>query len=215
MHNVLRPDLKYRAPFEIHKGNYLMRTINKQEELEHIYSLTYECYIQQGYCSKNSSRKLIHYPKLDNISSTTVFVIENSKGGLIGTASTTKDSQHGLHVDLDFHAETEMVRSERKILSSSWRIAVNPNYKSQPQVARLLIDGTVAYWHAAGIETCLMTFNPCHENFYKKYLNCKTLSKNDGLHDLKNAPAVLMRWDASRCPLKARLSNFITNNTAH
>ncbi len=213
--NPSRPIIYSPSSFEVQKGNFLLRPIKNQRELEQVYRLTYECYLQQGYCSKSDTNMLVHYPQLDTIPSTNIFVVEDNQGNLIGTISTTLDNQLGLHVDIDFHSETELVRHEGKALASSWRIAIDQSYRSQSQVARLLIDGTVAYWHFANIQTCLMTFNPCHERFYERYINCKILGRNEELNDLENAPAVLMRWDASRCPLKSRLNSIITSNTKH
>lgn len=196
----------YASSFRMQRKGYLLRGIRNRDELEDVYRLTYKCYVQKGYCKRNDSRMLIHYPHLDELSETAIFVVENEEGNLIGTVSTTRDNRYGLHVDEDFLQESDEVRKEGRSLASSWRIAVDQEYRSQSRVARLLVDGSVAYWHASNIETCLMTFNPAHEQFYARYLNCQTLSRKEGLHDLSNAPAVLMRWDASACPLKERFT---------
>ena len=196
------------------KNGFLLRKIRNHDELEDVYRLTYKCYLQKGYCEKNESNMLVHYPQFDELEETTVFVVEDDGGHLVGTVSTTKDNQYGLHVDVDFHSESDFVRNENTVLASSWRIAVDQDFRAQPQVARLLVDGSVAYWHVSNIQTCLMTLHPDHERFYERYLNCKTLSRTDALKDIYSV-AVLMRWDASRCPLKSRLIDIIESNTTH
>lgn len=200
--------------FEMRRRDFFLRNIQSSEDLEQVYRLTYECYLQQGYCSRNKSGKLIHYPHLDHLAETSIFVAEDANGDVIGTCSTTLDNPHGLHVDEDFHKEADLVRQEGHTLASSWRIAVDTRYRAGTAVARLLVEGAVAFWHAASIETCLMTFNPCHERFYARYLGCQTIARRNELHDLSNAPAILMRWDADRCPLKARLAPT-ANTTTH
>lgn len=202
----------YRPAFTMQRNGFLLRAIRNRDELEDVYRLTYECYLQKGYCRKNDSGKLAHYSQFDELDETMIFIVEDQEGRLLGTVSTTIDNRIGLHVDLDFHNQADQVRHEGRALASCWRIAVNEKYRSQLQVSRLLVDGSVAYWYATHIETCLMTLHPHHEGFYKRYLNCTTLGWIEGLGDI-NSQAILMRWDDFRCPLKNRLFSTTTNNT--
>ena len=193
--------------FELRQRGFFLHGVRDSNELEQVYRLTYECYVREGYCRKNEAGRLVHYPHLDQSPETTVFVVDDADGRMIGTCSTTIDNPYGLHVDEDFREQANLVRQEGRRLASSWRIAVDKQHRSGARVARLLIEGSIAYWHAASIQTCLMTFNPCHERFYASYMNCITLDRKDGLHDLSNAPAVLMRWDAERCPFRAAFTS--------
>jgi len=189
------------------KRGFSLRTIRSEQELETVYRLTYQCYLNEGYCSKSEAGKLIHYPYLDALPETTIFIVEDPDGVVVGTCSTTLDNRHGLHVDEDFKSEADIVRKEQSILASSWRIAVDSRYRTGALVAKLLVEGSIAFWHASSIEVCLMTFNPCHERFYARFMNCLTLARKDDIHGLSNAPAVLMRWDAGRCPFRARFAS--------
>lgn len=197
--------------FQMHHKSFSFRSIRNRDELMEVYRLTYKCYLQKGYCSENESKTLIHYPQFDELEETSIFVVQNENNQLVGTISTTRDNPHGLHVDVDFHEETDLIRRERTSMASSWRIAVDEEYRHQAQVAKLLIDGSVAYWHTQQIETCLMSFHPRHERFYERYANCKLIGKSEWLKDIHSS-AILMRWDANRCPLKKRLEEIINKN---
>lgn len=188
------------------RGDVRLRMVEREREMDDVYRLTYQCYVAQGYCPPNSSGMLIHYPYLDGLEETTILVVETDEGRIVGTCSTTIDNPYGLHVDEDFPSETNRVRKEEGVLASSWRIAVDPKHRSGSRVARMLINGSIEFWHLSGIDICMMTFNPCHEAFYKRYMNCDTVAKKECLKDLQNAAAVLMRWDRYRCPFAAQYS---------
>lgn len=182
------------------KGGIRLRVVESEYEMDDVYRLTYDCYVAQGYCPPNGSGRLIHYPHLDALEETAVLVVEADDGKIVGTCSTTTDNPHGLHVDEDFLQEANQVRKEGGMLASSWRIAVDPKHRAGSRVACMLIKGVIELWHWSGIDTALMTFNPCHEVFYRRYANCLTVARKEGLKDLQNAAAVLMRWDRYRCP---------------
>jgi hypothetical protein len=213
MYNLLNSPkpILYVPSFRMQRDGYLLRTIRNMDEMEDVYRLTYRCYVQKGYCNKNDSGMLIHYPHLDDLSETRVFVAEDDVGKLIGTISNTIDSQYGLNIDEDFLGEINQIRKENRVLASTWRFATDEAHRSQARVARLLLDGMVAYMHATNIETCLTTVHPHHEAFHSRYLNCRTVAKSEGLKDV-NSEALLMRWDSHRCPLKKRLAVHINDN---
>jgi hypothetical protein len=182
------------------RGDIRLRITESGHDMDAVYRLTYDCYVAKGYCLPNSSGRLIHYPHLDGLEETTVLVIETGGGEIVGTCSTTTDNPHGLHVDEDFLSEANQVREEGGVLASSWRIAVDPKYRSGSRVACMLIKGVIEIWHMSGVDTALMTFGPCHEAFYRRYANCMTIARSEGLKDIQNTAAVLMRWDRYRCP---------------
>ncbi|OIO69693.1 MAG: hypothetical protein CO186_09970 [Zetaproteobacteria bacterium CG_4_9_14_3_um_filter_49_83] len=203
---IREPERDFFIPWE-HIG-FSLDAVRSQAEMDSVYHLTYECYLREGYCSKSETKRLIHYPHLDELDETTVLVVKDPLGKVVGTCSTTVDNPAGLHVDDDFHQQVDVIRKENCALASSWRIAVDRKSRAGAVVVKLLIEGSIAYWHTRSIDTCLMTFNPCHERFYARYMNCKTIARSGDIHGLSNAPAVLMRWDAMRCPFKNRLSTL-------
>ena len=105
-----------------------------------VWKLTYDVYLEEGYCQPNDSGILQHYPHLDNIPETTVFCTKDDDGILQGTNSLTKDGPRGLHTEICFPEETAAVRYEcyqnNLILGASWRIVTSPNNRGKTRVAR-------------------------------------------------------------------------------
>jgi hypothetical protein len=173
----------------------IVRKIESEKELHDVYRLTYGVYLKCGYCKPNETGKLIHYPHLDNIPETTVFIAIKD-GRIVGTNSITADGPSGLHVDEDFLTEVNKTREEKRRLVASWRIATD--FVGISAVIRL-IKKTIDYaLKELKAETALFTFNPRHEKFYEKYLKMETIGRRDCIKKLENAPAVLMRLDRER-----------------
>jgi len=168
-------------------------------DMDDVYRITYDAYLDMNYCEYQSEARLIHYPHLDNIPETTVLVaIEDGK--IAGTNSLTLDGEHGLPVDSDYKEECDKIRSEGRNLASSWRIVTVDHDR---RVVMGLIAKTVEIALQLGVETCLFTLNPHHERVYKRLLNMETIANHSGsVHGLKNAPSVLMRLDKEACPLR-------------
>ncbi len=177
----------------------IIRPILGEHELDRVYQLTYDAYVERGYCEEHPSRRLIHYPHLDRIPETTVLVAVVD-GKIVGTNSWTLDGPNGLHVDKDFHAETRVVRSEGRRLAASWRIATSSCFRAERKVVMALIQQTCQGIVAANVDTSIFTFNPRHERIYQRLLNMKTIATSAGTNGLRNAPAVLMRLDLKDLP---------------
>jgi hypothetical protein len=177
----------------------IIRPVLDSYEMEDVYRLTHDAYVERGYCTPQSDRRLIHYPHLDRINETTV-LIAISQGNMVGTNSITLDSTHGLHVDEDFKVECDAIRKEGRKMAGSWRIATHLSCRQERQVMINLIRCTIHWCIDASVETCVFTFNPRHERFYQKILNIKTISRKESVGALQNAPAVFMRLDIEDCP---------------
>lgn len=179
----------------------VFRPIAKRIELDAVHQLTYVAYLRKGYCRRNDSERLSHYPHLDYIPQTTVFVAVDYRG-IVGTLSWTRDGPEGLHVDMDFLEETNKIRAEGRAVASAWRLVVAPHARVTVKVLLGLIHKTVRSMVGAGIQTALFTFNPAHELAYRTILNMKTVAKIDSTIGLISAPAVLMRLDLENVPAK-------------
>jgi len=180
-------------------GPLEVREIQNAAELDEVYRLTHDAYLERGYCTAQPDGKLIHYPHLDNIPQTTILVaIEN--GRIVGTNSFTLDGPQGLHVDKDFKSECDAIRAEGRALGASWRIATHKHLHGETRVVMALIEETLKCMLHHDVATAVFTFNPRHERIYKKLLNMDTVARSENTNGLNSAPAVFMRLDAERIP---------------
>lgn len=174
-----------------------IKKVETKEELLEVYKLTHDVYVTEGYCLAQPDGLLKHYPHLDNIAETKVFItIENNK--IIGTNSFTTDGPKKLHVDEDFPFETEEVRQwcqqHNQRLSASWRIVTKEsNRKSLKVLLELINISMIEFLDTA--DMVLFTFNPKHEKFYKKMLGLKTIAIGTA-KSVGGASAILMEGDS-------------------
>jgi hypothetical protein len=170
----------------------------KKEDMEQVYRLTHDMYVEAGYCKPQPNGLLRHYPHLDDIPQTIVFVAEQD-GKIVGTNSLTFDGPAKLHVDEDFPEEVEKIRricnmTGRK-LAASWRLATHPKARNSLRVVLELINATMTEGSNRHMNLLLFTFNPKHEGFYEKLLGLKTIATSERCEAV-SAPGVLMKGDA-------------------
>ncbi|MFH1022284.1 MAG: hypothetical protein V1809_02735 [Planctomycetota bacterium] len=181
----------------------LIRPVRSSREMDAVYRLVHDTFLERGYCASQPDGRLIHYPHLDHIPETTVLAAV-LKGEIVGTISYTFDGPAGLHTDKDFKAECDVIRAEGKRLGASWRIATRNRFRYEKEVVMALIRTTVHYILDSGVETSVFTFNPRHERVYQRMLNMTTVTRSAGTDGLSNAPAVLMRMETENIPAKWR-----------
>jgi predicted GNAT family N-acyltransferase len=173
-----------------------LRIAETISDLHRVYRLCYEVYFAEGYCAYDPAGILCHYPKLDTLPETSILMIEDDMGNLIASNTLTLDSPAGFHVDEDFHDEVQAIREQCKIeqrkLAASWRIITASTIRNTRKVVFELIRQTINLGIVKGIDYCLFSFNPKHEEFYKKYLNLETVGNTKICHAANNAPAILM-----------------------
>jgi len=169
-------------------------------DLEEVYRITHDAYVERGYCPVQPGGRFVHFPHLDGIPETTVLVAVQD-GVVVGTNSLTLDGPRGLHVDADFKFECDAIRREGRRLAASWRIATRSALRGETRVVMALIQATVDLLRDEQVETGVFTFNPRHERFYSRLLNMRTVSRSTGsVSCLQNAPAVLMRLTVADLP---------------
>ncbi len=178
---------------------HTIRPIQSKAELEEVYRLTHDAYVEEGYCRPRPDGRLIHYPDLDQARETTILVALE-EGRIVGTNSLTLDGPSGLHVDKDYGPECQAIRQTGRALASSWRIATHRSCRDQRKIVMSLITETVVRAVDFGVESCLFTFNPRHERIYKRLLNMRTIAHSSGTQGLLNAPSVFMRCDLETLP---------------
>jgi hypothetical protein len=190
---------------DVIKNAFVIKKISTLKELDIVYRLTHKSIVAAGYCEPTQDGRIITNPHLDVIAETHILVAEMN-GEIVGTNSLTLDSIHGLHADAHFKNECDTIRKEGRRLGGSWRIATAPFCRDNSQVALSLIQETINLCFHLRVDTLLLTFNPKHENLYKRLINAKSIAYKQKMAGTPiNAGAVLMRFDSEDCPQRWRL----------
>ena len=175
------------------------------DDMETVWRCTYDVYREQGYCDHDESGLLVHYPHLDGIDETTVYVVEDD-GEIVGTNSLTLDGQAGLHVDADFPVETGVIRKWCRHmdwkLGASWRIVTRPDYHRSIAAVSALFQETIRGILEHKLDVVLFAFNPKHARAYQRLLGLTVLA--NGWCDTVSAPSVLMGGQTAMCEPKWR-----------
>ncbi len=180
---------------------YEIRIATNQQEMDKVYRLAHDAYVDMNYAKPQPDGKLIHYPELENIPETTV-MIANSGSRLLGTLSITIDGPMGLNTDKDFPRLTRQIRSQTDKLASCWRMATCKECRGKKSIVKDLLKESVCHiFKKLEIDTLLCTVNPCHERIYQLLFGFETIARhNSSLQGLENAPAVLMRLEHKNVP---------------
>lgn len=173
----------------------LIRPAFDAQELDQVYRLTHDAYVEQGYIQARPDGLLRHYAEVDAAPENMVLVAVED-GIVVGTVSVTLDGPAGFHVDHDFPAECAAIRAEGGNVGASWRIITAPGYRSSMSLVVDLIRSTIDVLHRFDVETILCSFNPRHERIYRKMFGMSTVAHSDGVGAVKS-PAVLMRASIS------------------
>ena len=181
--------------------HYEVRIATSKQEMEKVYHLTHDAYVDMNYAKPQPGGKLIHYPELENIPETTV-MIASSGSRLLGTLSITIDGPMGLNTDKDFPQLTKQIRRQTNKLASCWRMATCKKCRGKKRIVKDLLKASVCHiFKQLEIDTLLCTVNPCHERIYQLLFGFETIARQDSsLQGLKNAPAVLMRLEHKNVP---------------
>ncbi|MFH1023183.1 MAG: radical SAM protein [Planctomycetota bacterium] len=177
----------------------VIRPVQNKEEMDEVYRLTHDAYLERGYCAPQPGGRLVHYPQLDRIPETTVLVALVD-GAIVGTNSLTLDGPSGVNADMDFKRECDAIRREGRKVASSWRLATRSFCHDERNVVMSLIRETVIRALEMDVRTCVFILNPRHERVYQRLLNMKTVARSGGTAGLQNAPAVFMRCDVETLP---------------
>ena len=199
------------APPEYLGSEFEVRPILNDEELDQVYRITHDAFVETGFWPPQRDGRIVHCPHLDRIPETTVLAATLG-GEIIGTISWTRDGPHGLAADSEFKAECDGIRTEGLRLGSIWRLATRSICRNDRNVVLSLIQETVHGVVGAGLQTTIITMNPRHEKIYRRMLNMTTVARKDS-HGPNNPPAVLMRMNTDRVPQRwlsaAPLAEFI------
>ncbi len=177
-----------------------LRAAKNKKDLEEIYSLVHDAYVERGYIEPQPDGRLVLYPQLDNIPETTVIIMWDGDR-IVGTNTLTLDGPKGLPSDEDFRKECDAIRAEGRKLAGSWRLCTRTGYRDERHIVLELIARTVRLTLQNEVETCVFTIHPRHVDVYRKLLNMTLVSqKEETVRGLQNAPAVFMRCDRETLP---------------
>jgi hypothetical protein len=181
--------------------NYEIRKAATNQELESVYRLTHDAYVEMKYAKPQPDGRLIHYPQLENIPETTV-MIADSGSRVLGTLSITVDGPMGLNTDRDFPKHTREIRSQTNMLAACWRMVTCKDCRHKKSIIKDLLKESLKYiFRQLEIDTLLFTVNPSHERVYQLLFGCETIAhRTKSIDGLENAPAVLMRLDNKNVP---------------
>ena len=176
-----------------------VRPAQGREDLESVYRLVHDAYVEQGYIEAQPDGRLLHNSDLDNIPETVVLLVEVDKH-LLGTVSLTVDGQFGLPVDKDFKATCDVVRNDGRALAGVWRLVTRHGYVDERRLVMSLIGEVVRQAIEGGVQTCLCAVNTKHEHFYKRLLNMQAIAYCRAVKRFHNVPGVCMRCDVESLP---------------
>jgi hypothetical protein len=175
----------------------IVRPIRNTSELQEVYRLTHDCYVNSGYCKPHPTGMVVHYAPYDHIAETTILVALLD-GQIVGSVSITVDGPSGFTVDEDFNDECIAIRQEGKPVAVVWRLVVKKSEQPSRMVVVSLINEVVSRLRRFEINTALFSVNPKHENVYRRLLNMSVVARKSGSNGLENAPAVLLRGDSDK-----------------
>ncbi len=193
---------QYMMPTETHPG-LEVRPIRNLMELQQVYRLTHDCYVEKGYIQPRTSQLLAHYPEFDHIKETTILVavLDNE---IVGSISYTLEGPCGFVITKDYSEACDQVRSEGRQLANAWRLVIKKSCREGNKVLMALVTSVVStLWHK-GITTCFLDVHKKHESAYKRLLNMIPVARQNKVAGLEqdHIDAVLMRCDIERLPKK-------------
>lgn len=177
----------------------VVRPIQGPAELETVYRMTHDAYVDMGFIEPRPGGKLIHYPHLDAAPGTSILVAVKD-GQIVGTNSIAVDGPAGLHTDEDFPEETDRVRREGTAIASSYRINTLKEVRNGKAIVMSLIRETAFILQDRHIATCLFIFHKRHERIYRRLLGMALIAERPEIACVSHFPAVLMRCEMALLP---------------
>lgn len=177
-----------------------------QNELQSVYALCHDLYVENGYCIPQPDGMLKHYEHLNTIPET--FVIGAFDPELIGTLSMTIDSVAGLPIAHAFHETLLHTRFrciiENKKMGVCWRLVTRQRSLG---IVLGMINKIIDLAMENKIDLLLYEFNPKHQRVYEKLLDMEVIAGPISDPAVNDAPAVLMKSEMHRLILAWRKRN--------
>ncbi len=181
--------------------------VTTQSQMEEVYKLHHDSYVALGYHEPTDDGMLRYYEKFDWSEDTAVFVA-TFHGAIVGTISCSIVSgKQELPMDKTFLGDAYDLVRETGGFSAIWRLITCPEVRNNLKIVTKLIDTVIAHSLANGVSTIACTIHKKHSRFYQRIFKMTEVASYEGLSDLSNVSACMLRWDAERCPKRCRASS--------
>lgn len=164
----------------------------QKENLEEVWRLVHDSYVDSGYIEKQPNGLLKHYPHLEFLDETVTFGAFINRQ-LVGTCTITFDSKALLPVDIDYPYEVGIIRKINVTkLATCWRLATTPECRYKTSVVIALMKKIMVNFIVHKQPLLLCEINPKHYNFYHKIWGFVEIARKDWTSGLNNAPSILI-----------------------
>ncbi len=175
------------------------------EEYEAAFRLTYQTYLEMGYCGPHPAelRVLPHHL----LPETLVFLARNERD-LLGTVSLIVDSPFGLPADALYREDLAPFRDQGLRLGEVSSLAADSSYRfllvaedgKRRGVFWLLHQAVLAWAQRVGLDHLLITVNPRHAVFYERLYLFERFGEEKAYAAVQGAPAVPLHLDLRSLP---------------
>lgn len=161
------------------------------DEIEEIWKLTHDEYLEAGYITKQEDGLYRHHSHFDLIPETTqIIVVKDNQ--IIGTCTYTLDNSNKVFTDIDYPKETEIIRVTNVPLAAVWRLATSSKERSTHRIVHMLMSKIAADLVEKGEPILLCEVHPRHQGYYEKRFGFVAIAEKDDTEGLQNAPSILM-----------------------
>ncbi|NOY62846.1 MAG: hypothetical protein GXP10_06820 [Gammaproteobacteria bacterium] len=183
----------------ISRDGLVVRTVDGDDELDQVYRLIHDAYVEQGYCQPRADGRLIYHETLTRSPQTHV-LLAKKEDEVVGTLSATLEGPLGLPLDPGFHTAHKRIAREKRALSVIWRLATHRDYRQNQFVVMELIKLAVLSSIQHGAITALCVFHDHHEKLYQRLFKMESMARCNTVDGFNNETFVMMRCDAEKCP---------------
>lgn len=170
-----------------------VRPVWSAADLDAVHRLTHDAFVDKGYASPTSDRRLRYGDDLEAAPETMVLLAE-VEGAVVGTVSVSLDGPCGLYVDRLFPADCQRVRAEGLPVGCVWRLVTSPEHRTRRGTVLALAASTAEVLGRFGVATALSAFHPRHVPAYRRIFEACIVARLDWV-DAVQSPGVLVRMD--------------------
>lgn len=173
---------------------YSINKVQNQDDLNEVYRITHDQYVNEGYSVPQQDGMLRHYRLYDRIPETVIFVTKKEQK-IVGTLSLTFSNMSGFPCDEDFPNESAIIKDSARIMgrkiANCWRLVTDRS--TNLEVVFILINSAVEECAREHVNEILFVVNPKHVSVYQKLLGMTKIAESQV--ETVKAPGVLLYAD--------------------